>query len=147
MNGYVEYNSNNSGGDWCLSDEDWKALEKDGWVVVWAALEHEYTEDGDQVREENGVPKLRDATNSKRPFAAKQDEDGNYRWLGALAREAYLPGCTDVRAAADRWQKVTGKSALDAGCPCCGNPHNFTAYSSDGKWLDSGPDTDYGCSW
>ncbi len=31
----VEYSSNNSGGSWWLSDEDWKALEEAGWVVEW----------------------------------------------------------------------------------------------------------------
>ena len=29
------YSSNNSGGDWWLSDEDWKALEAGGWKVDW----------------------------------------------------------------------------------------------------------------
>ena len=32
----VRYRSNNSGGSWWLSDKDWKALEKDGWVVEWS---------------------------------------------------------------------------------------------------------------
>lgn len=31
----VEYSSNNSGGNWWLSDEDWKNLESAGWVVNW----------------------------------------------------------------------------------------------------------------
>lgn len=29
------YSSNNSGGDWWLKDEDWKALEANGWTVEW----------------------------------------------------------------------------------------------------------------
>lgn len=32
---YVEYDSNNSGGSFWLSDEDWFALEKAGWEVNW----------------------------------------------------------------------------------------------------------------
>ena len=32
---YTEYESNNSGGDWWLSDDDWRALEAAGWVVDW----------------------------------------------------------------------------------------------------------------
>jgi len=32
----VEYDSNNSGGGWWLSLDDWKALEKAGWEVEWA---------------------------------------------------------------------------------------------------------------
>jgi hypothetical protein len=31
----IEYDSNNSGGDWWLTDEDWKNLEKGGWKVEW----------------------------------------------------------------------------------------------------------------
>lgn len=31
----IEYSSNNSGGGWWLSDENWKALEKAGWAVEW----------------------------------------------------------------------------------------------------------------
>ncbi|ERB55312.1 hypothetical protein N806_29720 [Rhodococcus sp. P27] len=32
---YIEYNSNNSGGSWWLTDEDWYALERAGWDVQW----------------------------------------------------------------------------------------------------------------
>ena len=32
---YVEYITNNSGGSWWLSDDDWKALEAAGWRVEW----------------------------------------------------------------------------------------------------------------
>lgn len=31
----VKYQSNNSGGDWWLSDKNWHDLEKGGWVVDW----------------------------------------------------------------------------------------------------------------
>lgn len=31
----VEYRSNNSGGNWWLTDENWLALEKAGWKVAW----------------------------------------------------------------------------------------------------------------
>lgn len=31
----LEYTSNNSGGSWWLSDDDWLALEKAGWTVNW----------------------------------------------------------------------------------------------------------------
>lgn len=55
----VEYSSNNSGGHWWLSDEDWLALEQAGWVVEW-------------YRDREG------------PF--KADPDG--RWLGGLAGNA-----------------------------------------------------------
>ena len=29
------YDSNNSGGDWWLTDDDWKKLEGAGWTVNW----------------------------------------------------------------------------------------------------------------
>ena len=35
---YVEYITNNSGGSWWLSDDDWKALEAAGWKVEWRPL-------------------------------------------------------------------------------------------------------------
>lgn len=33
--GTLFYTSNNSGGDWWLSDRDWVALEKAGWHIYW----------------------------------------------------------------------------------------------------------------
>lgn len=32
----VTYSSNNSGGRWWLSDQDWKNLEAGGWSVEWS---------------------------------------------------------------------------------------------------------------
>jgi len=31
----IQYRSNNSGGSWWLSDEDWRKLEYSGWKVKW----------------------------------------------------------------------------------------------------------------
>jgi hypothetical protein len=58
---YVEYSSNNSGGLWWLTDQNWLDLEKAGWEVRWYR-DDEYT---------------------------RADEDG--RWLGALAGYAKKP--------------------------------------------------------
>lgn len=116
--GYVEYHSNNSGGRWWLDDAQWKALEAAGWEVQWAK-DHE--------------------------FKAKYCTDGRY--LGALATEATKPNCDSLREAADEWERITGLSSTDAGCPCCGQPHNFTLYDSDDKWIDSGPHAEYSASW
>lgn len=133
--GYVEYDSNNSGGHWWLTDEDWKALEAAGWKVRWTWLENVYTDDGrEHVHDDDGTPKLERVT-----------ETGS-RWLGALATTAYRSGLS-LREAADEWERVTGKSATDAGCFCCGQPHNFTEYAADGKWTASGPNTSYSASW
>ena len=54
----IEYDSNNSGGDWWLKDEDWYNLEKAGWKIDW------YKDEKD--------------------ILGKKRE----RWLGALARGA-----------------------------------------------------------
>jgi hypothetical protein len=118
--GYVEYDSNNSGGYWWLKDEDWFALEAAGWEVRW----------------------VKDRTSEHDFFSG--DENG--RWLGALATSAVRRGLS-LRDAADEWERVTGQCSTDAGCPCCGQPHNFTEYDAEGKYISSGPDIHYEASW
>lgn len=90
------YSSNNSGGGWWLRDEDWYALERDGWIVKW------FKDDPDE-----------------KPYL-----DANGRWLGALATRAFLPGVSE-REAIDRWEDVVNQSADAEGCRCCGAPHYF----------------------
>ncbi len=92
----VTYSSNNSGGYWWLSDDDWKALEDAGWVVCWA----------------NKDPNLRRYTNS------------NGRYLDALATSAYYD-CWSEDEAKAVFEAVTGQDADDEGCHCCGGPHSF----------------------
>lgn len=113
----TEYDSNNSGGHWWLTDEDWKALEAAGWKVDWVANKPD------------------------RLFASK---DG--RFLGALATTAEREGLS-LDAAVEEWERITGKSATDAGCPCCGKPHTFTEYDDAGKYVRSGPHTEYVARW
>lgn len=113
----VEYNSNNSGGEWWLEDEDWHALEAAGWVVDWKAKSGERSLD-----------------------------PGGQRWLGALAISATREGLS-LRDAVDEWERVTHKSSTDAGCPCCGQPHSFTEYDDAGKYVRSGPDVKYSADW
>ena len=112
----VEYDSNNSGGDWWLTDQDWLALEQAGWKVRW-------------FRE-------------RREFSVGEDS----KWLGALADAATRTGLS-LKEAVSEWERITGKCSTDAGCQCCGPPHRFTLYDDDGKYLDSGPNSSYGCSW
>ena len=137
---YVEYNSNNSGGDWWLTDDDWKNLEKAGWKIVWKNL----TWTDSYEKDEDGTPKL--IKSKKDNLMCDKDENGEYRFLGALATTAYKANMS-LKAAADEWESITGKSATDAGCACCGQPHNFTEYDDNGDYVTSGPDTDYSCSW
>lgn len=95
----ILYDSNNSGGNWWLSDEDWFNLEKAGWVVKWFNKEEE-----------------------ARTGWHKLDSEG--RWLGALATKAYRIGLR-LRDAIAEWEKITNEYAETEGCPCCGQPHDF----------------------
>jgi hypothetical protein len=96
----IEYSSNNSGGDWWLTDEDWKALEDAGWKVQW---------------HKDDPPDS--------PFARSISEDG--RWLGALAGYASIDAETPADAMRS-FEKATGKDVSDEGCNCCGPPHSFS---------------------
>jgi hypothetical protein len=147
---YVEYRSNNSGGSWWLKDKDWRALERAGWVVAWEHLEHIYTDAGDHQHDERGVPKLVPVGEGNGEFGsfARKGKDGKYRHLGALATTAYLPNTTDLRKAAAEFERVTGANVCDPGCPCCGQPHRFTSYDDEGKYIASGPDNEsHTLSW
>jgi len=115
---YVVYSSNNSGGRWWLTDDNWRDLEKAGWEVSWFSKE------------------------TDRIFSA--DKDG--RWLGALAFKATRRGVNSLREAAAEWERITKRSSTDAGCACCGQPHTFTLYKN-GKYTESGPDARYEASW
>lgn len=107
--GWVEYSSNNSGGDWWLDDDDWKALEAAGWKVEW---------------------------NVDRARLSELDSNPEGRFLGALATSAKRYGVS-MRHAIEEWENVTGESSNDLGCSCCGVPHSFSLYSSSGAYLDS----------
>jgi hypothetical protein len=89
------YSSNNSGGSWWLSDEDWYALEAAGWKVDW----------------------YRDRESSIFGGA-----DASGRWLGALASSASKEFSSYDEAAAE-WEGITGQSLDEEGCECCGAPH------------------------
>lgn len=143
---YVEYSSNNSGGSWWLKDAAWQALEDAGWIVEWCRLTPVYTKKGDYARRKDGIPKLEKRGKKKRKYdIGRPDKDG--RWLGALAKTAYKPNCSSLREAAEEWEKITGGCATDAGCACCGQPHNFTLYDNKGKYIESGPHASYEAHW
>lgn len=100
----LRYRSNNSGGSWWLTDENWKALERAGWTVKWKA---------DETRD------------LFKPGA-------NGRWLGALATECEKVFDTPQEGVAE-WADITGQNPGDEGCNCCGNPHNFDWTDADGE--------------
>ena len=147
--GYVEYNPNNSGGHWWLTDDNWRALEAAGWKVQWASTGFAYTEKGANELDADGTPKLVPIEKVKskyRMMMTDKDEAGVYRYLGALARYAYRTGLP-LREAVAEWERVTGASSTEAGCSCCGVPHTFTEYDADGKHVASGPSASYSASW
>ena len=97
----ITYDSNNSGGRWWLTDQQWKDLEAAGWTVHWY-------KDEDPTR----------------PFSLRTSTDG--RWLGALAGSASKDFQT-MRDAIEEWERITGESSTDLGCySCCGPPHSFS---------------------
>ena len=118
MKKLFEYNPNNSGGSWWLSDEDWKNLEKNGWKVVWANQEFIY-KNGNFVYDKNGYPKTRPKTENDYGYS----EDG--RWLGTLARYAFKH-FDSVRECLQEFEKITGQDVSEEGCNCCGAPHLFS---------------------
>lgn len=103
---YVEYSSNNSGGSWWLSDQNWKDLEAAGWEVQW-------------VKDEEG-----------NIFQEKGEE----RFLGALAWKA-IRRDVSLRVAMAEFEDVTGEDPDASGCDCCGQPHYFGEYDDEGNWL------------
>ena len=116
----VEYNSNNSGGNWWLEDKDWKALEKAGWLVIWASKSFDYNKKGFHQYDKNGFPKLKNKTGE---FVSKKKDE--YRYLGALAKSAYKK-FNSIKEAIEEFEKVTDQTASDEGCNCCGAPHEFS---------------------
>jgi hypothetical protein len=105
----IEYDSNNSGGGWWLSDKDWNNLADAGWEVQW-------------IR------------NDRKDIGSTPDKSG--RWLGAMACEAHFevesdnPGAA-LRIAVQHWENTTGKDSSLEGCTCCGPPHNFAVMKKD----------------
>lgn len=143
--GYVEYSSNNSGGGWWLKDEDWKALEKAGWVIEWAWLTPVY-EDNDCKRDDKGLPLLERKDPATAKYSWEKLQEGE-RYMGALSTRAFKPNCDSLAQAVEEWERITGESSTDAGCPCCGVPHKFTLYDDEGEFLKSGPESTYAASW
>jgi hypothetical protein len=130
--GVIEYSSNNSGGRWWLSDDDWLALEAAGWVVHWI-------HDLDDPSHQHDPPDPRWASlflsdhhhawDHKHTLTAVTSNGD--RWLGALARSA-AKQTADAASAVAEWESVTGQTASDEGCNCCGPPHSFTFTDDEG---------------
>jgi hypothetical protein len=105
----VEYSSNNSGGSFWLSDNDWYSLAEAGWDVEWAA--------------------------DMEGRIIKPDKNGRY--MGSLATSATREGLSLHDAIAE-FEAVTNQNPRALGCySCCGPPHYFTSYDDNGTYLES----------
>jgi len=125
----IEYSSNISGGRWWLEDKDWKNLKKAGWKVVWANEEFVY-KDGNHKYNKKGFPVTKKV---KSPKFGDKDKNGDWRWLGALAKRAFkdFPSLKD---AMEEFEKITGQDITDEGCNCCGPPHCFETHGENREY-------------
>lgn len=99
---YIEYDSNNSGGGWWITDQNWKDLEAAGWEVQW--------------------------------FKNEASNGYKERFCDALAMKARRYGVSR-RVAMAEFEDITGLSPYEEGCDCCGQPHYFSQYDQNGKWM------------
>lgn len=126
--GYIVYNSNNSGGDWWLGDDNWKALEANGWVVHWY---HDPDDPSHSHSREDVGTSLGCHSHRYGDPLLQANSDGD-RWLGALAVSA-AKETNDPAGAIEEWERTTGMRAGSVGCNCCGPPHTFEYTDDSGK--------------
>ena len=100
MKKLYEYESNNSGGDWWLLDQDWKDLENAGWRVWWGGVNADYTD---------------------RKYETFEEADKD-RWLDAAAKNAQKEFDSEEEAI-EEFEEITGMDYNSTGCMCCGQPH------------------------
>lgn len=135
----VLYRSNNSGGSWWLSDEDWRALERAGWYVEWGGLWFcGYASEPRPWIVEPPVslpPRCSGECQGHRVRNRAEDVSKRLRHLEALATSAWLE-VDSAGEAVRSWEAATGKSATSQGCSCCGPPHTFS-------WVDDSGDRHY----
>lgn len=112
----VNYDSNNSGGSWWLTDQDWINLEKAGWHIEWGGLELE-----------NPNERIRKYENFK--------EANKDRWLGSVAQSCHKEFNT-IRESLVEFEKITNQNVSDRGCNCCGPPHSFNWKDKKDKTRD-----------
>lgn len=127
--GILRYSSNNSGGSWWLSTDDWRKLEEAGWVVHWNHAHDDPSHTHDPPINPNYF--THDHSYDDEHVLTKVEPSGE-EWLGALAKSAAIE-TNDPEAAIAKWESVLGMSSTDEGCNCCGEPHNFYFTDDKGK--------------
>ena len=128
----VHYDSNNSGGNWWLKDDDWKKLEKAGWTIKWYKDERHPDKPDPDCEHCKGTGKDDGASHRDDRcmwcnYNINVSKDG--RHMGALATRCEKEFDT-IGEALKEFEKVTGQSVSDDGCNCCGAPHCFNWSSS-----------------
>lgn len=113
------YDTNNSGGSWWLTEEDWDKLAAAGWNVHWVTWDKKW---GGYSRP------ISTYKNPLRKIVKKKSGD----WLGAKACSAAKKFDNPDEGIAE-WSRITGQDPNDEGCPCCGPPHSFEWYDSTGQ--------------
>ena len=129
----VEYDHNNSGGEWWLTDKDWKTLEDAGWHVEWGKLlfcHSTYSSKQEPpICESNKSCKGHRRYNSYEEIVLADTNHDQYgddppRFLGALATGAWKE-FPSIEYAIEEFEDLTGQAANAEGCNCCGQPHSF----------------------
>ena len=131
---YIEYTAFPPCGEWLLNDEDWYALEAEGWKVAWAGT----FPNRKLPLDENGLPRFKDK--DVPPEWCSVDEQGRVRHFGALAQRAYF-SCHTIEEAVVSFRRVTGRDAkkdILTFARCFTGPHDFS------RWTDSHELVDFG---
>lgn len=124
----IEYETNNSGGSWWIGDEEWLALEKAGWRVIWGgkyfckskySLAQKPEHKPEPCKTNEGCPGHRKCD------SLEEVDQHDYRFLGAAAQAAEKEFETPGDAMRE-FEKITGQDVSDDGCNCCGAPHIFS---------------------
>lgn len=119
MSVVLVYSSNNSGGDWWLSKDDWDALEAAGWNVHW-------------YQSKDWADKTTPSQYSDDPaeLLRKVEPRGPF-FLGAWAKSCAKEFGTPAEGI-EEFERVANQNASDEGCNCCGPPHEFSYVDADG---------------
>lgn len=122
----VTYSSNNSGGSWWLSDDDWRRLEAAGWGVEWGNTYFCHSRFA-FCRAPKGMPEPCGVEEDcpGHQTAQTADEAALDRYMGALAKSASIDA-PSPGAAMRSFEEATGQAVSDEGCNCCGPPHSFS---------------------
>ncbi len=100
----VRYEETNSGGHWWVSDDSYKRLNDEGWKMG-------------RVSHAGGAGPEGHVAGATRRVT-----------VSALSHMDAKDVAIDLVIA--EWEEITGCSASELGCRCCGAPHYFTATDS-----------------